>query len=356
MYYVVSKLEPAAMILIRLLLGLALSVAFILSTVFGGDGQGHATTSMVDKVASPAAGPAIGTHTLKYAVETKRRAATRVGNSVDTSIDGGQARNDIFNVGVGDFFGRFVALSANGYTLAVAAPDEASSAVGINDDHENNDAVGSGAVYVFARKDGSWHQQAYIKASNSDVFDRFGISVALSADSHTLAVGAFGESSAATGIDGDQTNNDARNSGAVYVFTRVDNVWHQQAYIKASNTGAGDSFGGSVALSADGHTLVIGAFGEASATTEIDGDQVNNDSVGSGAVYMFARADGVWHQQAYIKTSNTEIGDSFGGSIALSADGHILVAGAPNEDSSAVGIIGVQANDSVEDSGVVYLY
>jgi trimeric autotransporter adhesin len=58
----------------------------------------------------------------------------------------------------------------------------------------------------------------YVKASNSDTDDSFGTGVALSADAGTLAVSALGESSAATGVDGDQTNNTAKASGAVYVF------------------------------------------------------------------------------------------------------------------------------------------
>jgi hypothetical protein len=58
-------------------------------------------------------------------------------------------------------------------------------------------------------------QQAYIKASNTDRWDEFG-RVALSGD--TLAVGAQGEDSAATGIDGDQADNSAVDSGAVYLY------------------------------------------------------------------------------------------------------------------------------------------
>src|SRR4030095_11150575 len=38
-------------------------------------------------------------------------------------------------------------------------------------------------------------------------------------------------------------NNDCRDAGAVYVFTRSDNTWRQQAYMKASNTHLGDWFG-----------------------------------------------------------------------------------------------------------------
>src|SRR6185369_603680 len=91
---------------------------------------------------------------------------------------------------------------------------------------------------------------AYLKASNTGASDLFGSSVALSADGSTLAVGAYQEASAATGIGGNQTDNSAGSAGAVYVFTRSGTTWSQQAYLKASNTGAGDFFGSSVALSA----------------------------------------------------------------------------------------------------------
>ncbi len=75
----------------------------------------------------------------------------------------------------------------------------------------------AGAVYVFTRDAaGVWSQQAYVKASNTDSGDFFGVSVAISGD--TLAVGAGGEDSAATGIDGNQSDNNADFSGAVYVF------------------------------------------------------------------------------------------------------------------------------------------
>ncbi|MEM6996701.1 MAG: hypothetical protein AAF721_39725, partial [Myxococcota bacterium] len=60
----------------------------------------------------------------------------------------------------------------------------------------------------------------YVKASNTDVNDRFGGTVALSADGNTLAVGAANESSIATGIGGSQTDDSASQAGAVYVFTR----------------------------------------------------------------------------------------------------------------------------------------
>src|SRR5262249_61882379 len=77
-------------------------------------------------------------------------------------------------------------------------------------------------------------QSAYLKASNTDAQDRFGFSVALSADGTTLAVGADLESSAATGVDGNQADTSALNAGAVYILTSVGTPWVQQPYLKAT--------------------------------------------------------------------------------------------------------------------------
>jgi hypothetical protein len=71
------------------------------------------------------------------------------------------------------------------------------------------------------------------------------------------------------------------------VFTRSDTTWSQQAYVKASNTDAGDTFGSSVALSDDGLTLAVGAPSENGAATGIFGDQLDNSAEGAGAVYVF---------------------------------------------------------------------
>jgi len=129
---------------------------------------------------------------------------------------------------------------------------------GGNGDASGNAAIYSGAVYVFSRAGTAGTQQAYIKASNTETYDQFGNSVALDGD--TLAVGAYREDSSARGINGNQSDNSAGYSGAVYVFTRAGTTWTQQAYIKASNTDASDFFGYSVAL--DGDTLAVGAYRE----------------------------------------------------------------------------------------------
>ena len=255
------------------------------------------------------------------------------------------------NTGAGDRFGLSVALS--GDTLAVGAELEDSNATGINGNQADNSAGSSGAVYVFKRDStGTWSQEAYIKASNTDSDDQFGSSVALVGD--TLVVGAFGEDSNTTGIDGDQADNSVSFSGAVYVFERDSTgTWSQGAYIKASNTEFNDRFGVSVALTSD--TLAVGATGEGSNATGINGDQTDNSAPVSGAVYVFRRdSTGAWSQEAYIKASNTDTGDFFGSSMALISD--TLAVGANSEDSNAMGIDGNQANNSVELSGAVYVF
>ena len=207
------------------------------------------------------------------------------------------------NSGVNDNFGFKVALS--GDTLAVVATGEDSCATGINGDQTNNDCQSAGAVYVFTRTQGSWTQQAYLKASNTQTIDFFGESLALDGD--TLAVSAHSEDSCATGINGEEANNGCSESGAVYVFTRTQGTWTQQAYLKASNTDSADFFGTGLALT--GNTLAVGADSEASCATGINGDQTNNDCFQAGAVYVFTRTNGIWKQEAYVKASNTKAFD-----------------------------------------------
>ena len=276
----------------------------------------------------------------------------------------------------GNQFGFSIATSGN--TIAVGAPTENSCAPGINGDQTNHDCQGAGAVYVFTRTAGVWAQQAYVKGSNPSnpsggtvdegFHNAFGTSVALSGD--TLAVGVPGDSGCGVGVNGDPVASSVfgcRLSGAVFIFTRTNGSWTQQAYVKAStrigpssqfgqllalsgdtlavgsarngvyvftraagiwsqqaiinkasNTEAEDRFGSSIALS--GETLAIGAPGEASCARGINGDQINNACPSAGAMYVFRRTAGVWNQQAYVKASNTQGGDAFGSSVALAGE------------------------------------
>lgn len=271
-------------------------------------------------------------------------------------------------VSTGENFGNALALSENGDTLAVGALAESSAATGVNGneaydcDVAVNCAVSSGATYIFIRTAGVWSQQAYIKAFWVDPEDHFGYAVALSADGSTLAVGADGEDSSATGINvtNGHLSNIGQLSGAAYVFTRSGTDWSQEAYIKASNTesnsSAQDFFGRALALSADGDTLAVGAPGEDSASVGVNGDQTNNAATNAGAAYVFTRGSGIWVQQAYVKASNTDALDGFGNALALSGDGATLAAAATLEDGASTGIGGDQTVNGVANSGAVYLY
>jgi hypothetical protein len=318
--------------------------------------DGRLTVDDVD-VESDAPSPArplvLGVNTVTLVVEAPNRSTTR---TYLIQVDRGaglvqQAYVKASNTGAGDGFGGAglgaigaIGFGISGDVMAIGAPKEASAA-GTN--QQDDSAPSAGAVYVMTRSGTTWRQDAFIKAPNAEANDRFGASVAISGD--TLVVGAPNEASNATGVDGDRTNNAAAGSGAAYVFVRAGSVWSLQAYLKASNTGAGDQFGFAVAI--DGDTIAVGAFGEDSAATGIDGDGLNNAAGTSGAVYVFTRQSGVWSQQAYIKASNTGANDQFG--IGVSVDGDTLVVGAQSEDS---GDPTNELDDSQPAAGAAYVF
>ncbi len=264
-----------------------------------------------------------------------------------------------------DEFGVSVAIS--GDTVVVGANREASCATGVDGDQTDNGCIGisgpqsAGAAYVFQRTAGAWAQQAYLKASNTavpiDIEDppydfgaSFGLSVAVSGD--TVVVGAQNENSCATGAGGDEADEACLNAGAAYVFLRTGGVWAQQAYLKASNTDAGDAFGWSVAISGD--MVVVGARSEDSCATGVDGNETSNGCGHSSAAYVYLRTAGFWVQRAYLKASNTGNADIFGYSVAISGD--TVVVGAQYEDSCDTGVGGNGASNSCSRAGAAYVF
>jgi hypothetical protein len=275
------------------------------------------------------------------------------------------------NAGQSDLFGMTVALSADGNTLAVAAPWERSAATGVNGNQNDDSMPQAGAAYIFTRSGETWSQQAYIKASNTgrpanpdDPLadgDQFGSALALSGDGNTLAVGAITEDSVATGINGNGADDSAASAGAVYVYARTGGAWSQQAYVKGSNTEAADLFGYRVALNQDGSTLIAAGYDEDGPGRGVNVDQ-GNGANGSGALYVFRRAGTTWQQEAYLKGSRSEGNDALGFSVAVSADGNTIAAGAADE-SCLVGGVNPQGctTDKPEDasggsSGAAYVW
>src|SRR5688500_18573083 len=308
------------------------------------------------------------------------------------------------NTGPGDAFGISVAIS--GDTIVVGAFLESSNATGVNGNQNDNSTLGAGAAYVFVRSGTTWSQQAYLKsatvrfrqlfgpsvaisgntivvgafqegpevatptgaafvflrsgvtwspqatlrASNPDAQDLFGWTVGISGD--TIVVGAYGEDSGATGINGNQEDDTHQEAGAAYVFVRSAGTWSQQAYLKASNTDADDVFGWSVAIAGD--TIAVGAINESSSATGLGGNQLDDSSPASGAVYVFERVGTTWSQQAYVKASNADPGDFFGWDVDIAGD--LLVVGALGERSNATGVGGNQLDDSIQQAGAAYLF
>ena len=225
-------------------------------------------------------------------------------------------------------FGTSVALSADGSTMAVGTDEDVS---------------GAGGVYLFHNNAGTWTQTAYLTASNVQLNDFFGYSVALSADGSILAVGAYGEDGDSASVVG-AYNNNASASGAVYLFNNINDNWTQTAYLKASDAALNDFFGCSIALSTNGATLAVGAYGR---------------SGGIGAVYVFNNVAGSWVEAPvinHVANGNAQTTDNFGWSVGLSADGSALSVGVPGERSNAIGVNSGVYNISAVYSGAVYLY
>ena len=213
----------------------------------------------------------------------------------------------------GDRFGLSVSLGADGAALVVGAPGNDSAAAGVL--HPGDEgfaealagegAEDSGAAYVYRRgSSGRWALEARVKAPAPGRGGRFGEAVALSADGRTLAAGAPGDDSAASGAfrPGDEGFAEApgargaRHSGAAYVYRRgPSGRWALGAFAKAPVPGEGDRFGLSVSLGAAGGALAAGAPGEDSAAPGAlhPGDEgfagalAGKGAEDSGAAYLY---------------------------------------------------------------------
>jgi len=194
-----------------------------------------------------------------------------------------------------DLFGFSVALSADGSTALVGAQGDTGPA----------ETEVPGAAYIFTRSDGVWSQQTMLTASDRQVGDHFGVSVALSDSGDTALVGAY--------VDDVGAN---VGQGSAYVYQRSGVTWSEQAHLTSTDGAAEDYFGRSVALSADGSTALIGA---------------DMKTIGAntrqGAAYIFARSNSTWSQQARLTDLNGGGYDWFGVGAALSGDGQTALVG-----------------------------
>ncbi len=168
----------------------------------------------------------------------------------------------------------------------------------------------TGAAWVFTRTAGVWSQQG-IKLSGSGGIGTSsqGYSVAISSDGNTAIVGGF---------------YDNIGTGAAWIFTRNAGVWTQQGS-KLVGTGAigNAQQGGSVSISSDGNTVVIGG---------------SNDNAGIGAAWVFTRSAGIWSQQGSKIVGSGAVGNSEQGKVSISGDGTTLVIGG-RYDNNGIGAV-----------------
>ncbi|MCH9662731.1 MAG: FG-GAP repeat protein [Gammaproteobacteria bacterium] len=262
-------------------------------------------------------------------------------------------------------FGASVALSADGRTLAVGDPKKSafSDLDSSHPDYDKQNIRDHGAVRIYTRIGEVWKQETYLIAPDINPSDRFGISLALSADALTLAVGVpYEDSIARAGSDFNSINNGLADSGAVCVYTHTTETWLLQECLKGADTDYGSLFGASVSLSADGNVLAAGAPGYSEGVLRhhrqwpATPEQTPNASR-AGAAYVFARQENAWTQTQKIIAAPTAHRDGFGEAVALSANGHTLAIGAPEEagDNS-----GTQFDNGTQGScpnaGAVYVY
>ena len=203
----------------------------------------------------------------------------------------------------GDAFGGAVVLSTDGSTLAVGA---------LYADVNGN--ADQGSVTVFTRSGGKWAEQGVLTVPGA-ANDWFGYSIAMSSDGSTIAVGAVYA-----------TVNGNKAQGSASVFARSGGKWALEKTVTGKDGVAGDLFGYSVSLSADGGTLAVGATGA---------DAGGNADQGSASV--FTRSGG-WALQATLTTATPAAKANFGTSVALSADGNTLAVGGPNAGAGAANV------------------
>lgn len=188
---------------------------------------------------------------------------------------------------------------------------------------DNGNGTDAGSVYVYSIVGGVATLQAKLLSSTVKASDFYGSSANISADGSTIAVGAYGN------------DKKASMAGCVFVYTKVNNVWTQQAQLVASDGLANNYFGyTTVSLSADGNYLVATSY-----MAKVGG------VAAAGAAYVFVRNGSTWTQQAKIVPDDPGASDYFGSACDLSADGATLIVCSSHDDISGA-----------VDAGSVYVY
>jgi hypothetical protein len=215
----------------------------------------------------------------------------------------------------GDRFGWSVAISEDGATIIIGAPEDDTTA-----------GADAGSAHVFIRSGPpggeTWtpQQQLVGPPRLSGPGDRFGEAVSLSADGDTAVIGAPYNDLASP------------DNGAAHFFGRSGTTWshHQGVALSPFNM---IHLGASVAMSGEGDTALIGA------------PDYSDGPYDGGAAYVFWLSGGFWFQQAQLTGPIGAGEEKFGTAIALSGDGDTAIIGSPYEDHLGLA-----------DPGAAYLY
>jgi hypothetical protein len=162
-------------------------------------------------------------------------------------------------------------------------------------------ACGPGKANIFERVSGQWVETAaFYPHSFTNPMIMYG--VALDTDGKTAVIGASWDDGAGGGV------------GAVYVYERDANGWHEEAKLYTSDVSAGNKSGHSVAV--DGDILLVG-----------------NET---GKVFVFERDANGWNETRVLTASDASFEDYFGSSISL--EGNRAVVGARGVDGSQANV------------------
>ena len=235
-----------------------------------------------------------------------------------------ETSNGSYNlVGIGSTYSQVGILTGSG----IAEDSLGLSVVTSSDGNTIVCAGNTTAVYVYDRVGTTFTEVGILTAQDNSA-QKFGSDLACSADGNTIIVGA------------DRLNlpGSPSDSGLVYVFDREGNNFNQVGILTGSHADDEDDyFGDSVACSADGNTIVVGAFS----------DEIPGSSNSSGVVYVFDREGTTFTQVGILTGSHANDGNEwFGFPVECSADGNIIVVGASRD----------KLPGSANDTGLVYVF
>ena len=258
-----------------------------------------------------------------------------------------QIGNTIYGEFAFDYLGTSTALSSNGHTVAIGSPgqngdikvytyngtnawtlvgsvisgdnsnDGFGKSVALSDDGtivagggELSGANGtySGYVKVYQYDGSTWNKLGN-NINGDNTYDYFGISLTMSNDGNSIAIGAT------------QSQIGTTNNGYVKIYSWSGSNWTQNGNT-ISGQSTGDHFGTSISLDGTGERIAIGGI-----------NHTTSNGLNSGHVQVYDLSNSTWTQVGNdIEGSAQE--DQFGCSVSLNDDGTILAIGGKNNDTN----------------------